>query len=872
MLEDDPGTSRRSNSTRASIIRVAWSARLGRLAPSPDTFASAPAATAGAGSPVQGSATAVRHGILDSFTRWSLADRIGVAAVCLLVMVASLPLVAGGTLIGQDSATFFYPMYGFLGDWLRAGEIPAWNPHQFSGAPFAGDPESGWTYLPAMLLFGVLPLDVAASTFIVFHLALAALAAYGLARLLGIGPAGAVTAAAIAGLNGLTYGRSSCCPAYLQVSAWVPPLLLAAEMVARSRTPAARMRAWGITGFVLSQILASWIGQGAGYALLVLAGYLAFRSLLDPPGTAGPLLVRLRRLALDGAAVMSIGFALAAAGLLPRFAFHAESILSDGYTGELAWAAELGGWTAVEAAGRLFGRGLNYLGGSVIVLALIGLLLARRRFAMPFWSALSFGVLLLSAEQSSPVHALLRLVAPPFAQLHAHWPERAMVVFYIGPALLAGAGVTALGHLAEARSEWPVARLRSWRGTGWSLRLTALGVCLALATAFPFLEAIAVTLTVVGGLAGVLGLALAGSRGRHWATAALVLIIAIDLLAAGRYAMAHDQWYGGFRKVDLNTYYDPSGAAAFLQQRQVEEQPFRFFGYDPTIAYKDPTHGEVALYRYQYADPRTTELLVNNRATVFGLDDVQGYNPLQNRRYVELLAAANGQVQEYHGAYVLPGALDSPLLDLLNARYAVVPAHPPSDWPGTMLEDADLPVVYADDEVRVLQRPTALPRAWIVHEAREVEPGGALAPIARGEIDVRRVALLEDEPPMLAPPMNPAADTVRVLSYEPDSIVVQTQTDAPGLLVLSEVWDAGWEATVDGVEATVRIANHALRAVAIPAGLHTVTLRYTPTTLQVGMVISGVGIVALTAMLLAGSWLPPSGTSGQRRQQSTRAA
>jgi hypothetical protein len=41
-----------------------------------------------------------------------------------------------------------------------------WNPHQFSGTPFAGDPESGWTYLPAMLWFTLLPLGAAARVYV----------------------------------------------------------------------------------------------------------------------------------------------------------------------------------------------------------------------------------------------------------------------------------------------------------------------------------------------------------------------------------------------------------------------------------------------------------------------------------------------------------------------------------------------------------------------------------------------------------------------------------------------------------------------------------------------------------------------------------
>ena len=83
------------------------------------------------------------------------------AAGCLLLvftLVAVWGLVAGGIVVGKDTITQYYPWYSYLGERLRSGDIPAWNPYQFSGAPFAADPLSGWTYLPAMILFTILPL------------------------------------------------------------------------------------------------------------------------------------------------------------------------------------------------------------------------------------------------------------------------------------------------------------------------------------------------------------------------------------------------------------------------------------------------------------------------------------------------------------------------------------------------------------------------------------------------------------------------------------------------------------------------------------------------------------------------------------------
>src|SRR3712207_8785901 len=47
-----------------------------------------------------------------------------------LTAVAAWELVVAGTMVGQDTAAFFYPIFSALGERLRAGDIPGWNPHQ----------------------------------------------------------------------------------------------------------------------------------------------------------------------------------------------------------------------------------------------------------------------------------------------------------------------------------------------------------------------------------------------------------------------------------------------------------------------------------------------------------------------------------------------------------------------------------------------------------------------------------------------------------------------------------------------------------------------------------------------------------------------
>jgi Bacterial membrane protein YfhO len=142
-----------------------------------------------------------------------------------------------------------------------------------------------------------------------------------------------------------------------------------------------------------------------------------------------------------------------------------------------------------------------------------------------------------------------------------------------------------------------------------------------------------------------------------------------------------------------------------------------------------------------------------------------------------------------------------------------------------------------------------LPRAWLVHTARQVEPGGALDVLAAGAVDPRTTALVEQPPPPLEP--SAAPESVDFVRQESDELELQTDAGASALLVLSETYDPYWFATVDDRPASVLVANHVLRAVPVPAGQHTVRLRYAPPMMTVGLLVTGATLVLLAAGLLA---------------------
>jgi hypothetical protein len=225
------------------------------------------------------------------------------------------------------------------------------------------------------------------------------------------------------------------------------------------------------------------------------------------------------------------------------------------------------------------------------------------------------------------------------------------------------------------------------------------------------------------------------------------------------------------------------------------------------------------------------------------VDDIQGYNPIHLARYDAFMRTLNGDVQNYHQTDVFEAGLSSPLLDLLGVRYIVMPSAPAADQAVPRLT-RDMPTVYTDADVKVFENEHALPRAWIVHSAVQLDAGEALAQLAAGVVDPLRTAALEK-------PLSPfgstsgRAEQATITEYAADRVQVDVDAAAPGLLVLSDAYYPAWQARVDGLPAEVYVADGALRAVAVPAGQHVVDFQYASAALPVGAAVTGLTVLAL---------------------------
>jgi hypothetical protein len=770
-----------------------------------------------------------------------------------------------------DISTFYLPWYAYLGEHLRHFDIPGWNPSLFSGTAFAGDPQSGWMYLPAMVLFTFIDAVHAYEIFLIFHLALAGLGAYAYGRVLGLRTIASLTAA-VAFEFGPFVNHISCCVIHVQLAAWIPVALLGVELTMRATTRTGRAASWVLTGFCISQMLAGWIGQGAYNGLLVVGGYIAFRALVTAVPGVATVRQRIARMLVDGAGTTLIGAGLGAAGWIPRFAVVGHTNLAGGHYSGHEIDAYSSGWTLMQLLDRLltddngFLSLTFYLGAPTVALMAIAPYLARARLRTPFFVAVTLFSSVMTLQQTG-FQSLVYALFPRFEMLQSHVPSRILAIQWIGPAMLAGITVELL--FQEASQE----RIRRAAIVGsslWGVAIVALIGFHAGISIWTILFAIATCATVAAFARP--GIWTGRPHGRA-TTAQLglgllfVLLVLVDpagrgfadtlftgrqsaLLALPTGPVARDA-----ASVNASTT-DPDGAGGYFQQLQDEGQVFRYFGYD--YALNEAGYGYPSTYREYYWLPEAQELLVNARGMMLGLDDVQGYDPMQLSNYINAIVFANHEQQNYHDSQIMPSGLDSPILDILGVRYIVVPndrspGRPSAD---TMQLLETHPEVFRNDSVRVLENPNALPRAWTVHEAHATSNDFALVTIDSGLVDPAQVAFLDPNVavPLLAALPTGAADQVSITANSGDEVHLRATMAAAGLVVVGDTYDSDWTAYVDGHKVKLYQADGVIQAVPVPAGSHEVKLVYAPRSLRIGLIVSWTALGATLAILAAYVW------------------
>jgi len=139
-----------------------------------------------------------------------------------------------------------------------------------------------------------------------------------------------------------------------------------------------------------------------------------------------------------------------------------------------------------------------------------------------------------------------------------------------------------------------------------------------------------------------------------------------------------------------------------------------------------------------------------------------------------------------------------------------------------------------------------MPRVWSVHRATGVSSANELAPAFEDpELDLRTTALFLGETPQFS---TCGGDNVVLARSEFDDVVIDASMQCRGMVILSDNYDPGWSATVDGRPARIWDAYTVVRGVEVEAGRHHIEMHYSPWSVKLGAAGFGLSLLGLLAL------------------------
>lgn len=742
----------------------------------------------------------------------------GFGLLLALLIFACFPDV----LLGRSS--FYFRDYGVLGfpvvhhlrESYLAGEVPLWNPLSNCGVPFFAQWGTMCAYpLSAILL---LPLPWSLSVFCFFHLWLAGMGMYLLARRWTANDFASAFAGAAFVFSGIMFS-SFIWPNYLVALAWMPFVVLLAE------------RAWCEGGrLVVGAGIVSALQLGSGAPELIfftwlIAGVLWLLDFAEDAGSGGRMFVR-------AIGVVALASALMAVQLLPFFELLKHSQRDDTFVGT-KWS--LPTWAAANfiapllncfetPQGQYFQYGQEflssvYLGVPVVALALIGVMKFR---TLRSWALLALAVfaVLLAFGDHTPVFPAVRKAIPLFAV--ARYPVKFLFIPAFVLPLLASLAIRALHveprsvtgsfkfmlvlmplvlgalvwaareHLLVSMEDWP-ANFRQNATASWkdAAPNTVLRGAIFLAIVFSVLFTI------------------------HSAMRGLVAgVIAIVLLA-----------------VDARIHV-PN------QNPTLSAPAFRGSLWDEAVGPRS-RFGESRVFITPQAEEFLVSVSSTNAARVW---DAKRRALWSHLNLLEAAPKVNGsatlQVREQARLQKALYETNSPapLLDFLGVAYV------------------------NSNRFEWTRRPGALPLITAGQQVAFIDDAGAQTLMLSPDFDPRASLVLPPSARATVPTTNRAELTILSSNLTAHRIQFTVEAQTPGMAVIAQSFFPAWSATVDGTRTPLYRANAAFQALLVPAGRHEVRVEYRDQMFRAGALIS---IAALAACPLLW-WV-----LGRRRESSS---
>lgn len=696
----------------------------------------------------------------------------------------------------SDQAESVFPWSALAQRTWRSLELPLWDPHSFGGGvPWSSDGVAATLYPVRALLDGLLPLWLAHDTFVLVHLALAGGGLYWLSRRWGAGHLGA-TIAGIGWMSNAYVWAWAPLEMVTPFFAWLPLTLAAGDKAVRDGG-----RRWIALAAVVFAL--AMVSGNIAYSLIIATCtglYLGSASIAtalrvkDGRRWREPLAASLRTLV-----VVALGLVLSAFALIPTLV-NLSRASRQPFSFETLTAS-------LMVPFEVYGRAIQlpdspptaeqivhmvYLTPAVLLLALVGLLLSRKRGA---WSARLMLVAAILIASTVPGAWLAYHLLPGFDVIRPY--GRLLPIALMAVCVLSGLGADAVWGWTTARS--------------WSRRWLAIPTAVALAAAV-FVPSWAVATTVDPPYLSV------DDHPPFPTTPLIKSVRRVDRSTLWRE-----------RIIPATSSYDttpPSvGPPTFVGGTALAPGLDTWGGYSSAVPARSSelvrlVSGEPS--DVVFADGPTPELTYPHFVT-----DAVDWD-LACRMGSDLVTAAPAPAEGVHDAW---GSLDPALIDQVYSG---------PDGRVFALPDGCASGPYVTTTTTVAESDEAA-----IEELREQ---GADALSSRRSAPTERRVVLSDT--TQAETSSEATGRLTGMLRDGSQVVAQIETTGDMWLVLPIAYDEGWSVEVDGTSVDTERVDFNRLGLRVGDGTSEVVVTYHPPGWTIGLLLSTLGGAAVALMLV----------------------
>lgn len=658
---------------------------------------------------------------------------------------------------------------------VQSGQIPSWNPYNFSGTPNLANFQSG-VYYPLNLIFFISDYKIAWSIFILLQPFLVLVFTYLYLRNLNLDEYSSYLGAIIFAFSGffsmwLSWGN------ILHTALWLPLILLSIDKIYRVKKLNKRNVIWSIILFV-SLIFAIFAGhlQTLFYLLIFSSVYFLARLYQSSK--------RIRFIFLVGIPA-GIAFVIGLIQILPTLQFIELSARSF----DLARPWEKEGWfiplnqliqliapdffgnpTTLNYWGVWnYGEMTAYMGIGAIILALLAILFRRDKKTIFFFSAAVVSLIFATSNIFSKLPFILDIPLISTSQ-----PTRLIFILNFSLAVLSALGLNFLIIKGKLRQVL--------------IPIVVIGVIFLILFIFTKFS---------GGDVNVVNLQVSN---RNLYFPGIIFVLSSILILLIIKVPQRFKWIVLFCFLFI-TIFD---LFRFSWKFNTFSKSEFLYPETASIKFLKNNLGE---YRYATSDSR---ILAPNFNMMHNLYSVEGYDPLYLNKYGEFIAAINRGKPDIDPPYgfnriVRVENFDSDLINLLGIKYILSLDE---------INKQNFELVEEDGQTKVYENKNVLPRVFFVENVEKVEDREKLiSKLFNNEFNPLETAFVEKN-------INKKYSVGRasIVSYTPNEIIIESENDGEGFLVLTDAFYPTWHAKINGKDVEIFETDYLFRGVEVPEG------------------------------------------------------